>query len=229
MAQEAREKDRVGAAVALVIAAGGAGLALWYYLAKKKPPVGEPQCPEGQIWNPITKQCIPAQPVHGELKSNITSASVYPVSGPEISKGSYVRLKAKVNNVGDTTGYFKVFGFLYNTSCPAGSSGYGVSGWDDLVKCVADNTKGIAFESDWISIKDKELYQFDITSKNAVNWTGYAHLWIVAAVSTEATTESRVKANEHYYFARNIVSVKEVPVTAGPLAHISARTYSAKA
>jgi len=246
MAEE--QKTRGGglrtAAIALLV--GGSGFALWYYLARKKcieagnrwewfrcvaqPPTEQPPtCPEGQVWDEALGQCVPAQPVQGEPKSQITAAAVSPASGVEIVKGQSVHLAATVVNVGNAPGYFKVYGYLYNAGGPTGSSGYNVSGWDQVDQYVTGNARGVRFESSWAQIDKQGSYSFELTSKDAVNWTGYAHLWIVAAVSTEATTESRIKANEHYYFAQNVVSIKEAPVTAGPLAHIGARTYSIKA
>ncbi len=132
-----------------------------------------------------------------------------------LSKGKAVKLAGTLTNVGDEPGYFKVYGYLYSTSGPLGSSGYNQSGWNNLESYVTDNTKGVRFEGSWVQIQPNSSYTFSITSQAVVNWTGYARLWIVAAVSTSSSGSPRVYENEYYYFQDNIARITAIGPKSG--------------
>jgi len=66
--------------ITLIATTGGGAFALWYFLVKRKKeeqPPQPPQCPEGQVWDPVQNKCVPAT-TRGP-KSSLGSIQISPI------------------------------------------------------------------------------------------------------------------------------------------------------
>ncbi len=126
-----------------------------------------------------------------------------PVTASRNANGT-VTVRALVTNIGNKKGYFKIQAMVVKSPpCPSGQTGYKEeNNWAAVLGCVQQDpgTNGSwAGGPQWVEVAPGQTVPLQATTSQALS-PGQYGVYVNAAVSTEGTTETRLKDREHYYW-----------------------------
>jgi len=114
-----------------------------------------------------------------------------------------VTVRATVKNAGRTKGYFKIQALIAKSPpCSQGQTGYErENNWAAVLACVTQGNGSWAGTpaGGWVEIAPGQTAQLTAISVQPLP-SGQYGLYVNAAVSTQASTETRLKDKEHYYW-----------------------------
>lgn len=148
------------------------------------------------------------------------------MTGVDVARGSRVRIRVTLTNIGDEPGSFKITGFIYSAQGPTAADSYGdPSGYYGRIQSwiANDNTKGTAVNSDstWLNVGASITLNAD--SVAPVMWSGDSHVYLVGTVTRPGQTQ-RLFQMEHYRFFPNAFRV--LAPTQGPKSQLGSITVS---
>lgn len=113
-----------------------------------------------------------------------------------------VTVRAMVTNVGKKKGHFKIQALIASLNCPQGQIGYEKeNNWAMVEACVRQGNglwAGVPVGG-WIELAPGQTVQLATPPAGPLQPGRYG-LYVNAAVSTQGTTETRLKDREHYYW-----------------------------